>query len=446
MSTRRSWIVFTGGVLAYVIAIVQRTSFGVAGVDATERFGTAAAVISTVAVVQIIVYASMQVPVGLLADRFGAAPLIVVGACTMAAGQSLLAVSDTVWLALVARILVGLGDATTFVSVLRLVPVWFEGPIVPQLTQWVGMIGQFGQIISAFPFALALHAWGWTPAFLIVAGAGALSAVVALLVVRSGPAGAATTAAADIDRAEVGLRASLRRPGTLVGFWAHLVGGSLPSIMVILWGYPFLTAGLGYAPTTASAVFTMVVVGNIATGPLVGWLVARHPLRRSDLVLGMTWAAMALLAAVLLWPGEPPVWLVGALFFSIGWCSPASLIGIDVARSYNPSHAVGTASGFANTGGFVGGFIGMLAVGGILDLVDDIRVAAGEPSELYSLTGFRIAFLAVFAVIAVGSAFLLVLRGRTRRWLTEEQGIQIAPLWVALFRARGRMRRPRVRQ
>ena len=110
------------GVLAYAVAVFQRTSLGVAADPATERFGIGASVLSTFAVVQLIVYAAMQIPVGLLVDRFGSRRVIAVGGLVMAAGQALLAVATEPGAALVARLLVGLGDAMTFISVLRLIP------------------------------------------------------------------------------------------------------------------------------------------------------------------------------------------------------------------------------------------------------------------------------------------------------------------------------------
>ena len=122
MNSARSWVVFGGAVFAYIVGVTQRTSFGVVGVDATERFGVTAAAISTVAVVQIIVYAALQIPVGVLADRIGPRTLIVTGALVMAAGQVTLALAPGFALAVVARILVGVGDAMTFVSVIRLLP------------------------------------------------------------------------------------------------------------------------------------------------------------------------------------------------------------------------------------------------------------------------------------------------------------------------------------
>ncbi|MCS0498127.1 MFS transporter [Protaetiibacter mangrovi] len=447
MNSLRAWLVFGGAAFAYLVGVLQRTSFGVAGVDATDRFAVNAAVISTVAVVQIVVYAMLQIPVGVLADRIGAPVLIVAGAVVMAVGQGLLAVSGGIGVAVVARVLVGIGDAATFVSVIRLLPSWFSGRILPQLSQWVGMTGQLGQIVSAFPFALLLHLQGWTPAFLAAAAASALAAVVALAVVRRGTPAVTTSELRVVDPAERGLRASVTRPGTQLGFWAHLLAGTVPTMLGILWGYPFLTAGLGYDPATASGVFTLMVVGTLVSGPIVGLLIARHPLRRSDLVLAITWGMFAIWAVVLLWQPAPPLWLVSIFFLSVGVCGPASLIGLDVARSSNPRHAHGSATGIANSGGFVGGFVTMLLVGVVLDLSDGWRVAAGSSSSaLYSLEGFRVAFLVPYLVAVVGTVGLLWKRRHTRRRLYEEEGILVAPLWVALFRARGRKRPPRVRE
>lgn len=446
MNSTRSWLVFSGGALAYLLAVLQRTTFGVAGVEATDRFAVSAAAISTVVVVQILVYALLQIPVGVLVDRLGAPALIIAGAVVMGVGQGLLAVSESYWPALAARVLVGVGDAATFVSVIRLLPSWFDGPLLPQLSQWVGTAGQIGQILSAFPFALLLHAQGWTPAFLAAAGVAVLSAGAGAVLLRSGPERITTAELRTIDPAEMGLRASLGRPGTQLGFWAHLLAGSIPVVFGVMWGYPFLTAGLGYDPALASGIFLMIVVGTVVSGPIVGLLQARYPMRRSTLVLVIVGATYAVWTVVLVWQPAPPPWLVGLLFLCAGTCGPASLIGLDVARSFNPHHAHGSATGFVNSGGFIGGFVGMFFIGVVLDVVDAVRVASGEPSQLYSLDGFRIAFLVAYLVAGVATVCLLWARKHTRRRMFEEQGIVIAPLWVALIEARGRRRPPGVRQ
>lgn len=435
MNSARSWIVFGGAVFAYLIGVTQRTSFGVLTVDATERFHVNAAAVSTVAVVQIIVYAALQIPVGILVDRVGPRTLIVCGALVMAAGQAVLAFSPTIGVAIVARVLVGMGDAATFVSVIRLLPNWFGGRVLPQLSQWVGIIGQFGQIVSAVPFALLLHSLGWQPGLLIASGASVVASAVALAVVRRGEPPTATGPVPTTSAMQQ-LGASIRRPGTQLGFWAHLVGGTVPTLMSIMWGYPFLTAGLGYDVPTAATIFSLQVLGSVLAGPVVGVLVARFPLRRSNVVLTLVTVIFVLFAVVLAWPGIPPIGLVAALFIAIGTGGPGSLVGFDLARSFNPSHALGSASGIVNVGGFLGGFVSMLLIGIALDVIDGARVASGAVSSLYSLDSFRIAFLVPFVVVGAGVVGLLHARRRTRRRMFEERGIEIAPLWVALFRSR----------
>ncbi|WP_294181205.1 nitrate/nitrite transporter [uncultured Schumannella sp.] len=435
MNSWRSWVVFTGAVTVYLIAVTQRTTFGIVGVEATERFGVSAATLSMVAVVQIATYASLQIPVGVLVDRLGPRILLIAGAGVMGLGQLLLAFADDIGLAIAARMLVGAGDAFTFVSVIRLLPNWFSGRILPQLAQWVGMIGGTGQLVSAIPFAFLLHAVGWNSAFVIAAGASVFAVLLGVTVIRTGtrpPFTEEITTASTWSR----LRTSIARPGTQLGFWSHLLGGTAPQTMGVLWGYPFLTAGLGYDVPTAAGVFSLLVVGAVLPAPLIGYAIASYPFRRGDLVLGMAALVYAAWAVVLLWPGQPPLAVVCVVFFLIGAGGPSSLIGMDYARTFNPSHSVGTASGFVNVGGFLGGFVSMFLIGVVLDVVDSVRVSSGLASDLYAFDAFRLALLAPFAIALVGVIGVIVTRRRARTVMARDEGIEITPLWVALFRSR----------
>jgi MFS family permease len=133
VNSRRAFLVWGVAVLAYVLAVVQRSSLGVSGVDAQDRFAVSAAVLSTLAVVQIAVYAGLQIPVGIALDRVGPRRLVLLGAALLVVGQAVVAVSPTIGPAIAGRVLVGAGDAMTFISVIRLVPMWFSGPILPQI-------------------------------------------------------------------------------------------------------------------------------------------------------------------------------------------------------------------------------------------------------------------------------------------------------------------------
>ncbi|WP_439690804.1 MFS transporter [Curtobacterium sp. SP.BCp] len=429
MNSRRAFLVWGIAVLAYVLAVVQRSTLGVSGVDAQERFAVSAAVLSTLAVVQIAVYAALQIPVGIALDRFGPRRLVLLGAVLLVVGQAVVAVSPTIGPAVVGRVLVGAGDAMTFISVIRLLPMWFSGRILPQISQWTGNLGQVGQVLSAFPFALLLHTTGWGTAYGVAAGAGAVGLVLAFVFVRNGPVPVRTGAIPLPHSWGGALRTfahAVRRPGTQLGFWSHYVTQSSGTVFSLLWGVPMLR-GLGYTPTEAAGFLTVIVVTGFVAGPLLGVLCARYPLRRSNLVLGCVALLAVVWTAVLTWPGQPPTWLLVLLVVAMGIGGPGSLIGFDFARSFNPVGALGSANGLVNVGGFLAAFVMMYLVGTILDAASH---ATGQ--TVFAWANFRIALTVQYVVVGFGVAMLLHARHRTRRVLHEQEGIRVGPLWVAL--------------
>ncbi len=432
MNSRRSWVIFGIGVFAYLVAVMQRTSIGVAGVAATDRFHVTAAVLSSLAVVQLIVYAGMQIPVGVLIDRIGSRTLMAAGTALMVIGQVTVAIAPNIAIAIVGRILVGAGDATVFTSLMRLVSSWFRGRIVPQLSQWIGNIGQLGQVLSAVPFALLLHQAGWTPAFLSAASLSVVALVGILAAIGDRPAGSTEgprpASWADSMRQ---LRISLARPGTQLGFWSHFVTQSSGTVFSLMWGLPFMVYALGIDPAEASGLLIVSVAAGIVAGPLLGLLTARFPLRRSNLVLGIVAMMAAVWGVVLLWPGVPPAWLLIVLLIGIGIGGPGSLIGFDFARTSNPLHRLGSANGIVNVGGFLASFVMMFLIGLALDAQDTSHTDTG----LYALDSFRWAFAIQYLIVGAGVGFLVHARRRTRRSLREEEGIEVAPLWVALSEA-----------
>ena len=440
MNSRRSWLVWGVAVFAYTVAVLQRSSLGVAGVDAAERFQISASALSTLAVVQLVVYAALQVPVGVLLDRFGPKSMIVAGSVLMAAGQAAVAVAPVLEVAVVGRVLVGAGDAFTFISVIRLLSTWFSGRILPQASQWTGNVGQLGQVLSAIPFSLVLHLSGWTSAFLSAAAMSVLAVVIVAILVIDAPPGAATPPSpSDWHESRSLLSQALQRPGTRLGFWSHFVSQSPATMFTLLWGFPILTAALGYSPAVASGLLTLIVVSGVLAGPVIGILSARFPMRRSNIVLGIVTATAACWAVVLLWPDRPPFAMVVVLLVVLGAGGPGSLIGFDFARTFNPMRSLGSANGIVNVGGFLASFVMMFAVGLVLDAVSGDRM---PQRAMFSWEAFRIALTVQYLVVGVGVVMLVRARRATRARLHEDEGIEVAPIWIAVGRA-WRRRHPR---
>ncbi|WP_228389153.1 MFS transporter [Cumulibacter manganitolerans] len=438
--TRAIWTLYAAGVFAYIVAVFNRTSFGVAAIPAAERFHASASDISMFAVVQLLVYAGMQIPVGVLVDRYGPRRLVVIGTLTMAVGQALLSVATSVSPALIARILIGGGDAFIFACVLRKVADVFPPRMVPHITQLTGLLGQVGQLISAIPFALLVGSTSWTTSFLVVAATAVLAWVLAFAFFRGGPS--APHKLQEMRPSDVGrqIASAWRHPGTRLGFWSHFVTPFSVTTFAMLWGFPFMTVGLGYSHGTASAMLTISVLVAILAAPLMGRFVARHPLRRSTIVLACAVAAAAGWTVVIAWPGTAPPWVLAVLMVLISLGGPGSMVGFDFARTFNPSSRLGTATGIVNVGGFAAALTTMFAMGLVLDALSTARGS-------YSLTAFKWAFAFQYVMWALGIVMILRNRHRTRRLLAQEDVI-VPPLRSAIRRdwARYRARQARERE
>jgi sugar phosphate permease len=202
------------------------------------------------------------------------------------------------------------------------------------------------------------------------------------------------------------LRAVLGDPGARLGFWMHFTGQFSNHVVVLLWGFAFFVEGQGRTAGEASALLTLNVVAAVVAGPLIGLLVGRRPGARMPLALGTAVAiGLAWLSVTL--PASPvPSWVLAVFVVVVAVGGPTSLIAFDVARSCTPPARLGTATGFVNTGGFIGALLTMLVVGVVLD-----RVGGGARD----LAAFRTAFSVVAVPWVVGVAGMLLGRRSARR-------------------------------
>ncbi|SDE58928.1 Nitrate/nitrite transporter NarK [Blastococcus fimeti] len=421
----RAYAVWGVALLSYVVAVFHRASLGVAAVDAQERFSAGASAVSLFLVLQLAVYAGLQIPVGVALDRLGSRRLILAGAVTMAAGQLVLALAEDVPTAVAARVLVGAGDAMTFISVLRVVSFWFPGRVVPLITQLTGILGQLGSVVAAYPLVALLHGTSWEATFLGAAATGLLVAVLVLVALKDAPGGSVRGPAVGLADLRATLLDTWREPGTRIGLYTHLVTQFSGTVFALLWGYPFLVVGQGLSPGTAAGLLTLLVLVGMGVGPLLGRLCGRWPLRRSVLVFSILGATALAWTVVLVWPGRAPLPLLIALVVVLGTNGPGSMIGFDYARTENPAERMGSASGVVNVGGFVASLLTILAIGAVLDVL-----TPGSSTD-YELSAFRAAFAVQYVFWAIGLFGVLRHRRELRARLARD-GVVLAPLGTAV--------------
>lgn len=416
----RAWIIWIVGVAAYIVSIANRSSLSAVGVDTAERFHADASVLALFAVIQLAVYGGMQVPIGLLLDRFGARPLMVIGMFLMSVGQLTMALSEDLTVALIARVLLGAGDAAIFPSVLRLIAVWFPTQRNPLMVQLTGIVGQTGQIVAVIPLAALLHSTSWSIAFGSLAGLGVLFTLLVLLIIRNRPATLTHDVTVDTNTGVVrvvtsaidtrtGIRAAWAHPGTRLAFWSHFTTPFAGTAFMLLWGMPFLTTGEGLSTAEAAGLLTIFVIAGMVFGPILGELSRRYPLQRSAALVLPTIALQAVAwLAVILVPGTTPLWLLVLLMIALATGGPASMIAFDHARTHNPVHRLSSATGVVNSGGFIAALLAVFLIGLAMDLQ-----GAGTPDS-YTREAFGVAFLTQVPLWLLGAIFILIERKRTR--------------------------------
>ena len=408
----RSWLVWGVGAGVYVLAVFHRSSLGVAGPAAQARLGLTAAQLATFVMLQLGMYAAMQVPTGIMVDRFGPRRMLLAATTVMGCAQLLFSVVDTYPLALLARGLLGVGDAMTYISVLRLAAGWFPARHYPVITALTGFLGSMGNLVATLPLTGILHAFGWTATFAV---AGTLSLAYSVLLLRkateapfreAGQIASAGPVQGRRVRDEV--QQAWRTPAGRLGFWVHLTTMAGPTVFGALWGYPYLTQALGYSPALASSMLMLMVLVGLVANLTIGVAVARRPVIRTPLAAAVALACLIAWMVLIGWPGgHPPLPVVAGVVAVLAVAGPASAVAFMLARDYNPRHRISTATGMVNIGGFCGAMIGAIAVGKVLDLVE-------PDAARYSAEGFRWAFGVLAALTAFGLFRLVTWWLRTR--------------------------------
>lgn len=383
---------------AYIVSVTTRSSLAVAAIPASEKFHVSASALGALVVFQVMVYTIMQIPVGVLLDRFGAKSLLILGAGLMAIGQLVVAHADVIQTAYLGRLLVGIGDSFSFVSMVRLIYEWNDSKRASRLQQFMTNIGQGGQIISAIPFAILLAQAGWQNAFSVAAMFALLSAVLVAILIGKNSPHEIKHAAMSIRKSVSLLVENIRFSGTRMCFWIMFVSQSSGTVFALFWGVPFLIKGQGQNSTFAStmlfAQFAIALIGGV----ILGWISVHRSNWRVRIFLTVGFAQVASWVVLGLLPGKAPTWALLAVVFTIAMGAPTSMIAMDFSKQIISAERRGSANGFINVGGHLASFIMMALAGFALDAVQ----AATGSSSPFTFDGFRIAMSTQVIVLLAG--------------------------------------------
>ena len=395
------------GAALYLIGFYQRVAPAVITRELMGEFALGAAALGNLAEFYYYSYVAMQIPAGLLADRWGPRRVLTAGAAVAAAGTLLFALAPNYAAAGLGRLLIGGSVGVAFVSMLKLAGHWFAPTRFAMLSGLALACGVLGAVSAGVPLRFMVDAFGWHKVFGAAAALTGLLAVAIWLAVRDDPAERGYTSHAPVLPARhAPVLASVRRALATRNVWlVFLISGAVSGPALTfggLWGVPFLCTHYGISTSQASMITSLLLVCWAVAGPFVGALSDRLRRRKPLYALGAVLATVGWCLALLL-PNLPLPLLVALLAFT-GGASSAVMVGFAIAKESAPAALAGTAGGIANMGNMLGGMIMQPAVGWILDRRWTGTLANGV--RVYDFDAYRAGFS--FMLVWLAAALLLL--------------------------------------
>lgn len=393
------------GAMFYLYEFTLQVSPGVMTNELMHDLGLNAAGLGAMSAFYYYAYTPMQLPAGLLYDRFGPRRLITIAILICAAGALFFSYTQGAALASLGRFLMGIGSAFSFIGALLLVSRWFPPQHFAGIAGVVGLMSSIGAIAGEAPLAAAVAKWGWRPTIEWIAYAGIFLALLVYLIVRDAPPKAENQHHL-VEPGEFKRLVDVlgNRQSWLIALYSFSIWA--PVVAFALWGVPFIAKAYHLSTHSASLICSMLWLGIGLGGPIVGWssdFIGRRclPLTLCGLI------GLASTLAVIYIPDLPQISLY-VLMFTFGIASSAIGLAFAVVKDNNHFSRVGTAIGFNNMATVAGGALFQPLVGILLSLHPTGIMQAGVP--VYELSDFHLALAVVplcYFISVVTSSCLL---------------------------------------
>jgi MFS family permease len=359
----------------YFLSYLFRTINALIAEPLTTELGLGPTELGLLTATYFLFMAAIQLPVGVLLDRYG--PRRVQSACLLvgSAGAIIFAFADTLTTLLLGRALIGVGFGTAFMAGLKAIILWFPLERIPLANGLLMTLGAFGAVSATLPAQQMIDAVGWRCLFLMVAWLTAISSVVMFLVVpeRTRPA---------VPSAEV---VSLLTIVQDARFWklAPMSATCIGTAWALqgLWAAPWLGVVEGYDRASVVHILFVMALSLSAAGLGLGVLAER--LRKKGITVEKLFAtvvAIFLIAQISLLVRFPfiPTAILWAL---IGAAGAATVLSYAILPTYFSKQASGRANAALNICHLGVAF----AVQGLIGVAIDLwpSVSGRHPVEAY---------------------------------------------------------------
>ncbi|MGG1674907.1 nitrate/nitrite transporter [Neobacillus sp. NRS-1170] len=379
-NSRFRWVVFASVLFTYLLMSSQRTAPGLITDQVMRDFHVTASTIGILTSMQFFVYTGLQIPMGILADRFGPNFFLIAGAILTGIGTIIYSLGTNEFVLFFARILTGTGDATIWVNMVLIMSQWFNAKEFVRLIGLAGMTGSLGFLLATVPFSEWIDLLGWRAAFFSAGLLLCFCGILLYFVLLKKPNESAFVKNEKQREKTFDLlqRIFSNRQAWALFFCHFGVVGAYVGF-ISSWAVPYGMNVYGMTRSGASQLIMIGLIGALIGAPLTSWISSRlETIKRLyvivHIIMLLSWSTF------LLFSGNPPLFVLSMLFFIIGFGYGASALTFAAVRQSFPLIESGIVSGVANTGGFLSAVLLPSIFGNVLD---HFQSASGSISDGY---------------------------------------------------------------
>ncbi|MCM3764426.1 nitrate/nitrite transporter [Neobacillus niacini] len=403
-TSKYRWVVFSAVLFTYFLIVSQRTAPGLITDQLMKDFNITASTIGLLASIQFLAYAGLQIPIGILSDRYGPNFFLIIGTILNGVGTVIYSLAPHEFVLILARLLVGIGDAAIWVNLVLILSKWFRAQEFVRLLGFAAMSGSFGFLVATVPFASWISLSGWRAPFFITGMILCLSGIMLYFILEKksnqlfkkaeGKGKAKNTH----EKVLPLLRKVFSSRQAWAAFFCHF--GLMGTYVGFIgsWAVPYGMNVYEMSRSAASQLVMFGLFGALAGAPLTSWISSRlgsikRPYVLAHAIVFLSWSVF------LLFDAKPPFFVLLVLFFIIGYGNGASSLTFAVVRQSFPVQEVGIVSGFANTGGFISAVLLPFFFGKV---IDHFQLASSNIAYYYGLL-----IPVVFSVIGLAGGLLI---------------------------------------
>ena len=356
-------------------------------------------------------YVAVQIPTGILADRWGPRKLLTAGTLFSSIGAFIFAFAPSIHMANFGRLIIGASIGVAWVSILKLSTRWFKPNHFAVVTGLALCLGILGALSAGVPLRLLMDFFGWRS---VIFGAGTITLLLSLAIwtfVRDDPSqkgylSYATGSTASNPRSKASILNDLSNIFRYKNTWilsivpASLVGPLLT--FTGLWGIPYLTTHYHLTPVKSATLLSTLLIAWALGGPVLGALSEKTGRRKSIYFCALCISLIGWIPILFL--QDIPLGLIIVLFSIVGFASGAIVIGMAFVKESVPAALAGTVSGVCNMGMEMGPMILQPAIGWVLDFRWDGLSENGI--RIYDLSAYHVAFSVMIGLSLLGTLII----------------------------------------